>query len=215
MNGRIYDSEAGRFFSADPHIQFPLSTQGFNRYSYVGNNPLSYSDPSGFSVNWGAVGQLLDAIGDYLVSIGGWFTVMGCRVNWSEAISSREGTPRLGYSGLRTRRSQSRFRSEPVRRVVRRLGEEGPASMQRRPQEKAEGDPEGATPVVWSRSHMRSGTSLRRLLRNRRRQMENWRTGRVRKPSRRTTRSSGRMLALEIFLKKDSERRRSSRSTAG
>jgi RHS repeat-associated protein len=49
MNGRIYDPELGRFFSADPTMQFPLSTQGFNRYAYAGNNPLTNVDPSGFS----------------------------------------------------------------------------------------------------------------------------------------------------------------------
>ncbi|HVQ13604.1 MAG TPA: RHS repeat-associated core domain-containing protein, partial [Vicinamibacterales bacterium] len=49
MNGRIYDSELGRFFSPDPTMQHPESTQGFNRYSYAGNNPLSNVDPSGFS----------------------------------------------------------------------------------------------------------------------------------------------------------------------
>ncbi|MEM7613000.1 MAG: RHS repeat-associated core domain-containing protein, partial [Pseudomonadota bacterium] len=50
MNGRVYDPELGRFLSADPNIQFPESTQGFNRYTYVGNNPMSYSDPSGFFI---------------------------------------------------------------------------------------------------------------------------------------------------------------------
>lgn len=49
MNGRVYDPEIGRFLSADPFVQFPESTQGYNRYTYVGNNPLSYIDPSGFS----------------------------------------------------------------------------------------------------------------------------------------------------------------------
>jgi hypothetical protein len=29
-------------------VQFPDSTQGFNRYTYVGNNPLSNTDPSGY-----------------------------------------------------------------------------------------------------------------------------------------------------------------------
>jgi RHS repeat-associated protein len=48
MNGRVYDPEAGRFVSADPMVQFPASTQGYDRYGYVGNNPLSYTDPSGF-----------------------------------------------------------------------------------------------------------------------------------------------------------------------
>jgi RHS repeat-associated protein len=48
MNGRIYDPEIGRFLSADPTMQFPESTQGFNRYAYAGNNPLTNVDPSGF-----------------------------------------------------------------------------------------------------------------------------------------------------------------------
>lgn len=49
MNGRLYDPELGRFLQADPIIQNPLDGQNYNRYSYVGNNPLSYTDPSGFS----------------------------------------------------------------------------------------------------------------------------------------------------------------------
>jgi len=48
MNGRVYDPTLGRFLSADPHIQSPYSTQSYNRYSYVSNNPLKYADPSGF-----------------------------------------------------------------------------------------------------------------------------------------------------------------------
>ena len=48
MNGRVYDPLLGRFLSADPHIQSPLNLQSHNRYSYVLNNPLSYTDPSGF-----------------------------------------------------------------------------------------------------------------------------------------------------------------------
>ncbi len=48
MGGRVYDPEVGRFLSADPHIQSPLNTQSLNRYSYVNNNPLSFTDPSGY-----------------------------------------------------------------------------------------------------------------------------------------------------------------------
>jgi RHS repeat-associated protein len=48
MGGRVYDPEIGRFLSPDPFVQFPASTQGFNRYVYVGNNPLSFTDPSGY-----------------------------------------------------------------------------------------------------------------------------------------------------------------------
>ena len=45
MNGRVYDPSLGRFMSADPFVQFPESTQGLNRYAYVDNNPLSFTDP--------------------------------------------------------------------------------------------------------------------------------------------------------------------------
>ncbi|MBL4829231.1 MAG: VCBS repeat-containing protein [Aliivibrio sp.] len=48
MNGRVYDQELGRFISADPLIQAPFVTNSFNRYSYVLNNPLKYTDPTGF-----------------------------------------------------------------------------------------------------------------------------------------------------------------------
>lgn len=48
MNGRVYDPVIGRFLSPDPVIQAPDNTQSLNRYSYVLNNPLSYTDPSGF-----------------------------------------------------------------------------------------------------------------------------------------------------------------------
>ncbi len=48
MNGRFYDPMLGRFAAADPFVQSPGNLQSFNRYSYVGNNPLSRTDPSGY-----------------------------------------------------------------------------------------------------------------------------------------------------------------------
>ena len=47
MNGRMYDPLNGRMLSADNYVQGGLGTQGYNRYSYAGNNPLKYTDPSG------------------------------------------------------------------------------------------------------------------------------------------------------------------------
>lgn len=47
MNGRIYDPLLGRFLSPDPHIQDEALLQNYNRYSYVLNNPLRYTDPTG------------------------------------------------------------------------------------------------------------------------------------------------------------------------
>jgi RHS repeat-associated protein len=49
MNGRIYDPVLGRFLSPDPFVTSPENPQNYNRYSYVLNNPLKYTDPSGYS----------------------------------------------------------------------------------------------------------------------------------------------------------------------
>jgi RHS repeat-associated protein len=50
MNGRVFDYALGRFFSVDPIIQFPLNSQSLNPYSYILNNPLSGTDPTGYEV---------------------------------------------------------------------------------------------------------------------------------------------------------------------
>ncbi|MDX3775759.1 RHS repeat-associated core domain-containing protein [Chromatiaceae bacterium AAb-1] len=64
MGGRIYDSHLGRFLQADPFVQAPGNSQSLNRYSYVLNNPLSYTDPSGyfFSKLWKAVKPIIGII---------------------------------------------------------------------------------------------------------------------------------------------------------
>ena len=48
MNGRVYDYRLGRFLSVDPLISNPASSQSINPYSYIGNNPLSGVDPTGY-----------------------------------------------------------------------------------------------------------------------------------------------------------------------
>jgi RHS repeat-associated protein len=50
MNAREFDPLLGRFATPDTIIQFPYSSQGMNRYTYVNNNPLSFTDPSGHSL---------------------------------------------------------------------------------------------------------------------------------------------------------------------
>ena len=52
MNGRMYDNKLGRFLQADPYIQAPKSSQSLNRYSYLMNNPLNGTDPTGFISEW-------------------------------------------------------------------------------------------------------------------------------------------------------------------
>ena len=45
---RAYDPAIGRFVSPDPIVPTPGNPQALNRYSYVYNNPLRYTDPSGY-----------------------------------------------------------------------------------------------------------------------------------------------------------------------
>jgi len=47
MNGRVYDPIIGRMLSPDIYTS-ANSTQGLNLYTYCNNNPLKYTDPSGF-----------------------------------------------------------------------------------------------------------------------------------------------------------------------
>ena len=44
-NARWYDSQLGRFAQADSIV--PGGVQGYDRYAYVNNNPVRYTDPSG------------------------------------------------------------------------------------------------------------------------------------------------------------------------
>ena len=60
MNGRVYDPELGRFLSADIVVQDVTNLQSWNAYSYVLNNPLSYTDPTGFFFK-----SLFKAIGNF------------------------------------------------------------------------------------------------------------------------------------------------------
>lgn len=48
MNGRVYDQNLGRFLSVDPVVQ-DGGSQALNPYSYIRNNPLSGTDPSGYA----------------------------------------------------------------------------------------------------------------------------------------------------------------------
>jgi hypothetical protein len=47
MGARFYDPSLNRWISADTLVPDPNDPQSLNRYSWVGNNPLGYIDPSG------------------------------------------------------------------------------------------------------------------------------------------------------------------------
>jgi RHS repeat-associated protein len=77
MSGRVYDPLIGRFLSADPNIPDASNSQMLNRYSYVDNNPLSYTDPSGFFLKklFKKVKSFVKQWGGTIISIG--FAMVG------------------------------------------------------------------------------------------------------------------------------------------
>ncbi|WP_395373637.1 RHS repeat domain-containing protein [Marinicella sp. W31] len=52
MNGRMFDFNNGRFLSVDPYIA-GSGSQAINPYTYIYNNPLSGTDPSGYTGAFG------------------------------------------------------------------------------------------------------------------------------------------------------------------
>jgi hypothetical protein len=91
MNGRVYDPLLARFGTADPTTEAPFSTQNWNRYSYVGNSPLNFTDPSGYCFMGCFWKPVFSAIGSFV------------RHNWGSlvqiaaaAICSAVGGPALG-----------------------------------------------------------------------------------------------------------------------
>jgi hypothetical protein len=75
MGGRVYDPNLGRFLSADLFVQSPYDTQNYNRYSYVGNNPLSFIDPTGYRSQGPSDRHLKDAMREEVTVTGRqWWT---------------------------------------------------------------------------------------------------------------------------------------------
>lgn len=54
MGARMYDPVLARFIQADSMVPDTNDLQSLNRYAYVSNNPLAYTDPTG---HWGAQQQ--------------------------------------------------------------------------------------------------------------------------------------------------------------
>jgi len=49
-HARYYDPAIGRFIQPDPIVPDSANPQDLNRYTYAGNNPLRYTDPSGYCI---------------------------------------------------------------------------------------------------------------------------------------------------------------------
>jgi RHS repeat-associated protein len=73
MNGRVYDPVLGRFLTPDPSVQFVANLQSYNRYSYAANNPLRYTDPTGYGF-W----SFLSSGSFWMGAFQGAFVAFGC-----------------------------------------------------------------------------------------------------------------------------------------
>ncbi|MEW5251112.1 RHS repeat-associated core domain-containing protein [Microbulbifer sp. 2201CG32-9] len=89
MNGRAYDYHLGRFLSVDPIIQAPGNSQSLNPYSYIMNNPLAGTDPSGYSAQIEKVtGSHIKKDVSQAKNVNGAITVGGSKLVTSLGVSS-------------------------------------------------------------------------------------------------------------------------------
>ncbi len=109
---RYYDSEIGRFITADPTIQHPYDPQDFNRYAYCRNNPVKYVDPSGYGwLSWlgKIIGGIAGAIAGYFggpaagmavfSAISAGFSAMDSGANIWQAMGVATVAGVAGYAG--------------------------------------------------------------------------------------------------------------------
>jgi len=98
LRARQYDPDLGRFVSADPVLGSLSAPQTLNRFTYVVNNPLKYTDPSGEVINLIAagIGALAGAI------IGGVACAASQGWSWSDQcwIAMGAGAAAGGLAGL-------------------------------------------------------------------------------------------------------------------
>jgi len=106
----MYDPVIGRFLSPDPFVQAPGSTQNYNRYSYCMNNPMMFTDPSGYTYE-----DLFDKMNEFLGS-GGSGTMT---INFSDDGQSAEVTETNEYGDITVTNSFNlNFSDEEIGRDV-------------------------------------------------------------------------------------------------
>ncbi len=95
----MYDLVIGRVLSPDAFVQASGYTQSYNRYSYCMNNPLKYTDPSGWSMmlsNGSVVGYDFN---DWGVSNSANLSMPGSGGHWSDENRSVFGNYMLMSPG--------------------------------------------------------------------------------------------------------------------
>ncbi len=111
MNGRVYDPVIGQFLSPDPFVQSATSPQSYNRYSYCWNNPLKYTDPSGYvtididGLTFNTNSRFLSnsIVGHNMANMTSISTSSGFNLSWGDVVRLKnfgcESTYRHGKSG--------------------------------------------------------------------------------------------------------------------
>ena len=121
MNGRVYDPKVGRFLSPDPVLQDAGNTQNMNRYSYAWNNPLKYTDPSGYTSSSSASTSdyFDDSYANSLVSGMNSGSGIGARMSWNlgTIYSSNGSIIQLGTTSMGIRALYDRWESSGYKAV--------------------------------------------------------------------------------------------------
>jgi RHS repeat-associated protein len=95
LNGRMYDPQLGVFTSPDPVNEAPTDSQLYDPYSYSRNNPLRFTDPSGYcflGCFWQAPGKIISDVANGIVNgvvaVGNAFADAGKWVgqNWRQVV---------------------------------------------------------------------------------------------------------------------------------
>ncbi|MBK9492947.1 MAG: RHS repeat-associated core domain-containing protein [Xanthomonadales bacterium] len=102
MNGRVYDPQIGRFLQAD--VLLDAGIQGLNRYSYVLNNPLSLTDPSGHM----SVGQILRTVAAIAITVYSGGTAAGAAWGfWGTSVTAGQALFAVAAGGFASGAIQS------------------------------------------------------------------------------------------------------------
>lgn len=88
MNGRVYDYNLGRFLSVDPIIQSPGNSQSLNPYSYIMNNPLAGTDPTGYR---GCAASRIDGVCEKLDANQGGYGMLAPSLERKGSVDAKKG----------------------------------------------------------------------------------------------------------------------------
>ena len=116
MNGRMYDPVVSRFLSPAPITQASHNLQGLNRYSYLMNNPMNGTDPTGYmrKPNRGGGGGLITGGGpvfDYFEFVPSIFDQI------DESVKRRSAKSALTYEELQELKKRDKEEADKAKQA--------------------------------------------------------------------------------------------------